>query len=74
MPQGSSVRDHVWELGMPLQLFNDLFERSFQRIRSWLGEPHPHIDIVDFEARHSPNAEQPAEFNKAVRSFLQAPI
>ena len=67
----TNVRNRLGDLKVPLMLTNGLRERGFQHLRQQLQVDLSHIQIVDIDAGHSPNAEAPAAFNAVTSEFLK---
>ena len=71
--EAASVFDRLSALSPPTLLINGRRERSFQSVRNDIAQRHPHIQIQDFDAGHSINAECPEDFNRKAISFLSDP-
>lgn len=57
-------------LSPPTLLINGRRERGFQSARDKVVARHPHIQVEDFDAGHSVNAECPDAFNQSAIAFL----
>ena len=66
-----NVYHRLQDLCCPVLLTNCTREQAFQPIRDQLGALIPTFSTANMEAGHSPNAETPAEWNKAVMAFLR---
>ena len=65
-----SVHREIGRINPPVMLVNGSQERSFQESRDWLESTRPDFDIVDLNCGHSPNAEEPEQFNSILRAFF----
>jgi len=70
-------RRHTWkstdqmpELAMPVLLVNGRWEKAFQPFVEQARGLIPDLTVVDVEAGHAVNAEQPQAFNHAVINFI----
>jgi len=55
----------------PVLLINGIFEKRFQPMRRVALAEIPNCQVVDLDAGHAVNLEQPAGFNEAVTQFVQ---
>ena len=68
---GLSVTDRLGEITTPTLLVNGVREKTFQPLRDVAAKTLPGLDVVDLEGGHPINLDRPAEFNAAVRAFLE---
>lgn len=69
MPDSSSA-ERIGENTRPTLLVHGVREKRFLDIRNDLAANMPELDIVDLEAGHGVNMEQPKAFNDAVVNFV----
>jgi len=69
MPFSSSA-NRVVDNTCPSLLVHGMREKRFLDIRDELAKKMPHLEIVDLDAGHGVNMEQPEAFNEAVRKFV----
>ncbi len=66
-----SIRYRVSEVLCPKLLINGVREKAFQPDRDWAEAHISALTIFDLaDTGHSPNAERPEQFNKAIEEFL----
>jgi 2-succinyl-6-hydroxy-2,4-cyclohexadiene-1-carboxylate synthase len=68
---GLSVTDRLGEITTPTLLVNGVREKAFQPLRDAAAKALPGLQVVDLEGGHPINLDRPAEFNAAVRAFLE---
>jgi 2-succinyl-6-hydroxy-2,4-cyclohexadiene-1-carboxylate synthase len=68
---GLSVASRMGEIGVPTLLVNGAREKRFQPLRDQAAAAIRGLEVVDLEGGHPINLDRPAEFNAAVRSFLE---
>ena len=68
---GLSVAPRFGEIVTPTLLVNGVREKSFQPLRDQAATAIQGLAVVDLEGGHPVNLDRPAEFNAAVRSFLE---
>ena len=66
-----NVRKRIDQIPCPALLINGRFERRFQPLRNWIDGRAGNLSIVDVDAGHSPNAEEPTVFNEIALEFLR---
>lgn len=71
MPASSSA-DRIAGNTCPSLLLHGMKEKRFLAIRNILANKMPHLEIVDLDAGHGVNMEQPEAFNEAVVKFILA--
>lgn len=67
-----SVHQDLHRIACPTLLVNGLRERPFQQLRVVAEQRIPGCRVVDIEAGHAVNLENPAAFDAAVAEFLGA--
>jgi len=65
-----SCRDDLHLLRVPVLLCQGIFETKFKEAAAFARATIPDIQIVEIEAGHNPNRDQPEVFNEAVLKFL----
>lgn len=70
-PSGSTTPDELRGMRMPTLLVNGLRERRFQPLRDLAVREIPGCRVVDLDAGHALNLEQPEAFNEAVHALLR---
>jgi len=65
-----NCRDNLHELQLPVLLCQGIYETKFKEPAAFAGVTIPDIKIVEINAGHNPNRDQPKEFNMAVLEFL----
>ncbi|MEZ5740537.1 MAG: alpha/beta fold hydrolase [Burkholderiaceae bacterium] len=65
-----SARARLGEIVTPTLLINGRFEKRFQPLRDDAARLLPGLQIVDIDAGHAVNIEQPQAFNEACAAFL----
>jgi len=68
---GPSVADRLGEFAIPTLLVNGRREKDFQPLRDRAAAMMPDLRIVDLDGGHAVNMDCPAEFNAAVRAFVE---
>ena len=66
----ANLANDLHSLSPPTLLINGRKESGFQSARNKVAANYPHIQIQDFDAGHSVNAELPEAFNRSAISFL----
>lgn len=69
-PNGSTSPEQLRGMKMPTLLVNGLRERRFQPLRDLAVREIPGCRVVDLDAGHAVNLEQPEAFNEAVHALL----
>lgn len=69
--RASNLFDRLADLLPPALLINGRREHGFQAAREQLAAQYKNIEIHDFDAGHSVNAEMPEAFNAAALEFLR---
>ena len=67
----ASVRDRLAANRVPARLICGSREQRFLPHRDFAAAHMPHLDVVSLDAGHGLNMEAPADFNRAVLSFLR---
>lgn len=65
-----TVLDDLAQLRSPCLLVNGRFEKRFQPMREIAASQIPDCTVVDLDAGHAVNIEQPDSFNQAVIEFV----
>ena len=71
MVPSASASEILPKIKAPMLIVNGVLETRFQPLRDWAEREHPAIGIFDTKTGHSPNAEAPEEFNRALRDFVE---
>lgn len=66
-----SVKDDLRKIACPTLLVNGVFEKRFQPLRAMAEQVIPGCRVVDIDAGHAVNLEQPDAFNDAATEFLR---
>lgn len=66
-----SVKQDLHNIACPTLLVNGVFEKRFQPLREMAEQVIPDCQVVDIDAGHAVNLEQPEAFNAATTQFLQ---
>ena len=67
----ASVRDRAGEVRVPTLLVAGVREPAFAEPRRFIAEAVPGVEVVDLEAGHAVNLQQPEAFDAAVVDFLR---
>ena len=66
-----SVKEDLEKIACPTLLVNGAFEKRFQPLRVMAQETIPGCQVIDIDAGHAVNLEQPRAFDDAVTQFLR---
>lgn len=66
-----SVKRDLANIACPTMLVNGVFEKRFQPLRDLAQQTIPGCRVVDIDAGHAVNLEQPDAFNQATVDFLR---